>query len=248
MNEERFIKLTQIDGRSIWVNARYLVTVEPRKGSGALVVPLGDGMDYEVKESPEAVIALCCGETIVAPERKPLKPEATPNPVVAAPVSPGAEPAEAEAAPVEPSASAEAPVEKPETETNAPAPKKTTRKSRTTKTPATRTRKTAAKAAKTESAETPVADGPAVVPAPETPVAIPETPVMPVREREPVADRSAEIFRKVAKMACRSRNRLLNTLKSQFSLSEEKCHEMMSSWVDQGHITIDGNGHVEWKK
>lgn len=252
MNEERFIKLTQIDGRSIWVNARYLVTVEPRKGSGALVVPLGDGMDYEVKESPETVIALCCGETVAAPERKPLKPEPASNPAVAAPVSPVAESAVAEAAPAKPSESvpatasapAEAPVEKPDAETDAHAPKKAARKSRATKTPSTRTRKTVAKVSKTELSETPAAD----VSAAEPPAAIPETPVLPTREREPSADRSAEILRKVAKMACRSRNRLLNTLKSQFSLSEEKCHEMMSSWVDQGHITIDGNGHVEWKK
>ena len=53
-----FIKLTRLDHSEIWINASFVVTVEPRKGGGSVVVPIGDGLDYDVMESPEAVLAL----------------------------------------------------------------------------------------------------------------------------------------------------------------------------------------------
>ncbi len=56
-----FIKLEKIDGRAIWLNAAFIVTVEPRKDGGSVVVPVGDGLDYDVKESPETVLALLDG-------------------------------------------------------------------------------------------------------------------------------------------------------------------------------------------
>lgn len=54
----RFVRFTRLDGANtpIWINAAFVVTVEPRKGGGSLVVPMGDGMDYEVRETPEAVL------------------------------------------------------------------------------------------------------------------------------------------------------------------------------------------------
>ena len=52
-----FIKLTRFDNTPIWFNAAYVVTVEPRRrGGGSVVVPIGDGLDYDVKESPETVL------------------------------------------------------------------------------------------------------------------------------------------------------------------------------------------------
>lgn len=53
-----FIKLTRLDNTPIWINASFVVTVEPRKAGGSVVVPIGDGLDYDVKETPEAVLAL----------------------------------------------------------------------------------------------------------------------------------------------------------------------------------------------
>lgn len=53
-----FIKLTRLDNTPIWINASFVVTVEPRRGGGAIVVPIGDGLDYDVREAPEAVLAL----------------------------------------------------------------------------------------------------------------------------------------------------------------------------------------------
>ena len=76
-----FIKLTRTDGRPIWINPEFVVTVEDRKGGGSIVVPAGDGLDYDVKESPDAVMRMCAGEM----------PLSTAEQSVARPVEPKAE-------------------------------------------------------------------------------------------------------------------------------------------------------------
>ena len=53
-----FIKLTRLDGSAIWINASFVVTVEPRKGGGSIVVPIGDGLDYDVREKAEDVLTM----------------------------------------------------------------------------------------------------------------------------------------------------------------------------------------------
>lgn len=63
-----FVKLTKMDGSPLWVNAAYVVTVEPSRTGGAVVVPLGDGLDYDVRETPEAVIQMVAGDA-PAPKR-----------------------------------------------------------------------------------------------------------------------------------------------------------------------------------
>ena len=77
-----FIKLTRIDGQDVWFNSQYVVTVEPRKGSGALVVPLGDGIDYEVRESPEMIVAALGGDLVPGKVKRPppVAPVAAPSP------------------------------------------------------------------------------------------------------------------------------------------------------------------------
>ena len=52
-----FVKFTRKDGSPIWLNASFVVTVEPVKGGGSIVVPVGDGLDYEVREGVEQVVA-----------------------------------------------------------------------------------------------------------------------------------------------------------------------------------------------
>ena len=68
-----FIKLTRMNGRPIWLNASFVVTVEPTPIGGAIVVPIGDGLDYEVRETPETVLALLAGAPTptVVPVRPP---------------------------------------------------------------------------------------------------------------------------------------------------------------------------------
>ena len=57
-----YIKLTRFDNRPVWLNAAFVVTVEPRRdGNGAVVVPVGDGLDYDVRESPEEVLRMLEG-------------------------------------------------------------------------------------------------------------------------------------------------------------------------------------------
>lgn len=57
-----YIRLTKFDNRPVWLNAAFVVTVEPRKdGIGAVVVPIGDGLDYDVRESPEEVLRMLEG-------------------------------------------------------------------------------------------------------------------------------------------------------------------------------------------
>ncbi len=59
-----FIKLMRKEGLPIWIKAESIVTVEPTRTGGSLVVPLGDGLDYEVCENPETVLALIAGEPL----------------------------------------------------------------------------------------------------------------------------------------------------------------------------------------
>ena len=85
-----FIKLTRLDGSPIWINAAFVVTVEPRKGGGAVVVPIGDGLDYDVLESPEAVLAKLADAPAAAVVPVPVSDALAPTP---ADVSPEPEPA-----------------------------------------------------------------------------------------------------------------------------------------------------------
>ena len=61
-----------MNGRPIWLNASFVVTVEPTPIGGAIVVPIGDGLDYEVRESPETVLALLADAP--APTVVPVRP------------------------------------------------------------------------------------------------------------------------------------------------------------------------------
>ena len=97
-----YIKLTRFDNRPVWLNAAFVVTVEPRRdGNGAVVVPIGDGLDYDVRESPEEVLRMlegCPAPQVVPvpvsdcltktpadvspePERKPVEAERKPDTV-----------------------------------------------------------------------------------------------------------------------------------------------------------------------
>ncbi len=73
-----FIKLTRTDGRPIWINPEFIVTVEGRKDGGSIVVPGGDGLDYDVRESPQAVMDMCGGKVVAAeippPPAQPVDP------------------------------------------------------------------------------------------------------------------------------------------------------------------------------
>ena len=73
-----YIKLTRLDNSPIWLNAAFIVTIEPRKQGGSIVVPIGDGLDYDVREKPDEVLAMLEGApaaTVVpVPPPKSLAP------------------------------------------------------------------------------------------------------------------------------------------------------------------------------
>ena len=122
-----YIKLTRFDNRPVWLNAAFVVTVEPRRdGSGSVVVPIGDGLDYDVRESPEEVLRMlegCPAPQVVPvpvsdcltktpadvspePERKPPEPVRQEKEIEK---SVEAKPGEPEAKPVKKSAKAKKP-------------------------------------------------------------------------------------------------------------------------------------------
>ena len=122
-----YIKLTRFDNRPVWINAAFVVTVEPRRdGNGAVVVPIGDGLDYDVRESPEDVLRMlegCPAPQVVPvpvsdcltktpadvspePERKPPEPVAEVKVVETKPV-------EVKSVETNADESAEKPAEKP---------------------------------------------------------------------------------------------------------------------------------------
>ena len=76
-----FVKLTRFDNTPVWLNASFVVTVEPRKGGvGSVVVPIGDGLDYDVREQPEAVLALLDGAPAPAVVPVPVSDALTKTP------------------------------------------------------------------------------------------------------------------------------------------------------------------------
>lgn len=94
-----FIRLTRLDSTPIWINASFVVTVEPRKGGGSVVVPIGDGLDYDVKETPESVLALLGDAPAPAVVPVPAPPMLAPT--APADVSPEPEPSRPDASPTE---------------------------------------------------------------------------------------------------------------------------------------------------
>ena len=74
-----FIQLTRTDGAPVWLNSSFVVTIEPTRSGGSIVVPIGDGLDYEVRESPEAVLEMLEGtpqvKVVPVPPPKALTPK-----------------------------------------------------------------------------------------------------------------------------------------------------------------------------
>ncbi|MBR4653209.1 MAG: hypothetical protein IKO72_07595 [Kiritimatiellae bacterium] len=117
-----FVKLTQLNGKPIWINQEFIVTVEPGRSRGSIVVPLGDDLDYEVGESPDAVVEALGGTVVPSAPASRSAASAAPS----APVAPPAEQPDFRIESgliVKPDAKAESTAAKPD-----PAPKKTTRK------------------------------------------------------------------------------------------------------------------------
>ena len=235
-----FIKLTRLDNSPIWLNASFIVTVEPRKGGGTIVVPIGDGLDYEVREKAEAVLQMLDGAPVPAvvpvPTSDGLAPtpdDVSPEPERPEPAVPVRPPKPEPPVPADPvPAAEESAAAEPEPEK--PARKRTTRKTaaKTTKT-ATKTRKRTTKKAE--------ADEPAPEPAAEPPPAEPE-PAPAIEVVPPIALTDAQIER-LKRMMPRSVRKLSNTLIAQFRVDAPE--PVIDALAAQGVVLLDGD-HVIW--
>jgi len=219
-----FIKLTRFDNRPVWLNASFIVTVEPRRdGKGAVVVPIGDGLDYDVRETPEEVLRMLDGAPVPTVVPVPVSDCLAPTP---ADVSPEPErQREPERKPA-----VEATAEKTEDQSAEAKPKKR----------ATRTRKVTAKKAKASAEEQPTevsaeAPAPAEVPAEKAE----EKPVPPRAELE----LSETDVVRLRKLAPKSLAKLKNTLATQFRIADVGAN--VAALAEKGVLTIDGN-RVLW--
>ena len=196
-----FVKLTKSDGTPVWLNPEFIVRIESWK-TGSAVAAAGDG-DFEVRETPAAILALCQAAPVPAskPAEEPAKPKTrgrrkkteTPPAEEASMAEPPAETPSAE----EPAASVEEP--KPESEpasvpAEAPAP------------------------AVVLSADTLFPDAPDEISC------------------------AAAILKK---NRCRSRKRILNTLKSRNpKMSMDDARSMLEQMEARGFVSIDAQGHA----
>ena len=206
-----YIKLTRFDNRPVWLNASFIVTVEPRRdGNGTIVVPIGDGLDYDVRETPEQVLRMLEG----APE-----PKVVPVPVsdcltkTPEDVSPEPEPRHEEPRPAQPAERpAEKPAEKPAPEATEEKPK---RKSRAKAKTASKAKATEKKPAHEEKAE----------PAPAAKV--------------PALELSDSDVVRLKKLAPKSLAKLKNTLATQFRVADVGGN--VAALEAKGAFAIDGN-------
>ena len=213
-----FIKLTRTDGRPIWINPEFVVTVEGRQGGGAIVVPAGDGLDYDVKESPDAVMRLCGGgEPLPAAEQPTAEPA---EPMDVLPM---------QDAPERPVADAEATVQALREKV------KRIREAAAAKTDRTPPNGKDAPPGKTE-AQPPAED------------AKPKTAAKPrkraSRSKKPAIDLTDEQMERLKKMAPSSRQKLLNTLAH---LKVPNAEATAVALLAHKVIEMTPDNHVSWR-
>ncbi len=223
-----FIRLTRLDSTPIWINASFVVTVEPRRGGGSIVVPIGDGLDYDVKESPEAVLEMLGGAPApaVVPVPAPKGLTVTPEDVSPADTSPADDPVE----PQNPAPAAEPPAK----------PVKKAARSRTRKSAKAETSESSAK-----SEEAPAGGDAAESPAPAEPAAEekPKRAKTTRKPRKPVSTLTNDQIERLVKMAPGSIRKLQNTLAAQFRV--EDIETEIAALQSNGVFTLDRD-HIVW--
>ena len=221
-----FIRLTKKDGTHIWLNSGFIVTVEPVRSGGAVVVPFGDGLDYEVRESVESIISLV--EGVPAAEIVPALVDAALNqtapheePPAEQVVSPEEQPVfEAAEVPEVSEAEAAAAVAAVTQLSPKPPEEKPTKRARKAKT-------------RPAPAGTPATEGERKVPRRRA-------------VRKTTLDLTEEQLSRVRSMAPRSVKRLTNTLSSQFGVVDPET--TIRALVEHDIITVDDQSHITWIK
>ena len=214
-----FLQLTRIDGLPIWINASFVVTVEPSRNGGSIVVPIGDGLDYDVREAPETVLALLkeAPPAKVVPVRPPKSLTPTPDDV-----SPDrGYDVLSYAAPAKKTEGDDAPAA---AEAKKPAAKRG-RGRRSKKADSAKEKASAEQAA--ESAAAP----------PPTP---PQIDVSPEGFDEIVADLKAR--------KCRTAKRMRNAIKSYYfgKTNDVEIDRIIETMMNRGLMLIGADGHITW--
>lgn len=215
-----FIRLTKKDGNPIWFNAGFIVTMEPVRSGGTVVVPFGDGLDYEVREGVESIVSLIEGvpaaeiaPSLAVTEEAPApEPAPEPEPPVFDSVEVPSGESEAEAAAAVTAVMQLSPKPEPEEK-----PTKRARKAKTRPAPA----------------GTPATEGERKVPRRR---AVRKTPL----------ELTEEQLERIRTMAPRSVKRLSNTLSAQFSVDDPET--MVRALVEHDIITVDEQSHITWIK
>lgn len=211
-----YIKLTRFDNRPVWINAAFVVTVEPRRdGSGAVVVPIGDGLDYDVRESPEEVLRMLegCPAPQVVPV--PVSDCLTKTPADVSP-EPERKPAVTTPAREDAGGTVTAPVTPPS------GPSGLLRRGTCEDADGTVAAKPAKKAARAKKPAAAKKAKPA---------------------KKPVLELSDEEVTRLGKLAPKSIAKLKNTLSTQFRVADVS--ETVAALEAKGVIKLDGN-HVSW--
>lgn len=219
-----FIKLTRFDNRPVWLNASFIVTVEPRRdGNGAVVVPIGDGLDYDVRETPTEVLKMLEGASEATVVPVPVSDCLTKTPADVSPEPEKKNPPPP--APAAPAARAVASAEEgvPPVEESGKKPRK--RATRKTAKPAAEKKPRAAK-----KADEPVAEAPKA-----------EAPVPPAAPFK--LELSDDQIARLRKMAPKSVAKIKNTLATQFHIGDVV--GTVAALAEKGLYKIDGN-HIDW--
>ena len=219
-----FIQLTRTDGVPVWLNACFVVTVEPSRSGGSIVVPIGDGLDYEVRESPDTVLAMLEGAPPVRAVPVPPPKSLTPRPDD---VSPETNPRECDKVKnVEASPAQQKKVRK----TKAAPKKRTAEAEKQTETVAAGQEQSVAEAApkkkravSKKKAEESASAGPAL------------------------PEEYQKIFDDLKSRKCRTVKRMRNAMKSFYGKTDsEEIDRIIESMIAIGSILVEADGHVNW--
>lgn len=217
-----FVQFTKKDGMPVWINANFVVTVESVRTGGAIVVPVGDGLDYEVREEPEKVVetvtqAQGAVAVVPVPNADPLggaKKKRTTRKTAAKTPEDGKDAPPAEE---KPAAKAE--------------------QKRRTKKEDVPAQPPAASASATPAASAPAA------PAAQDISAAPSADAQDIF-RPPALDLNTEALDRLRTMAPRSVKKVVNTLKAQFDVKDPEA--TVSALAANGLIEIGEHNRVTW--
>ena len=217
-----FIQLTRTDGVPVWLNASFVVTIEPTRGGGSIVVPIGDGLDYEVRESPEKVLAMLDGAPV--PKVVPVPP---PKALVPRPDDVSPEPEQSD-------------VDRKEERIAEPEPVKKGRK----------TKKTSVKKSAGNAAEPQTAAGKdsAAESAPKSKKAASKKKTAdPESEAPALPDAFDKIVDDLKSRKCRTVKRMRNAIKSFHGKTDlAEIDAIIEAMMNRGFILVEADGHVNW--